>query len=82
MGTVQMRHDNHLQVTGIDGKTSMIAVDEKTKILRGKTRVKADEIKPGDRIVVTATETTDKDGQVALVATEIRLGARGAAASK
>ena len=66
--------ENHLEVKATDGKTSTIALNEKTKILRGKAKVKVDDIKPGDRIAVTATETKGKDGKAALVATEIRLG--------
>jgi hypothetical protein len=82
MGTVAMRHGNHLEVKATDGKTAMIALNEKTKILRGKAKVKVDEIKPGERIVVTATETKGKDGKTSMVATDIRLGAAGTTASK
>lgn len=82
MGTVEMRHENHLEVKATDGKTSTITLNEKTRILRGKAAVKIDEIKPGERIVVTATETKDKDGKTILVATEIRLGAASPTASK
>jgi hypothetical protein len=42
----------------------------------------ADEIQPGERVVVTAMETKDKDGKVAMVATEVRLGAAKATVSK
>ena len=35
-----------------------------------------------ERVVVTAMPTNDKDGKVAMVATEVRLGAAKAAASK
>jgi hypothetical protein len=75
MGTVAMRHENHLEVKATDGKTSTITLNEKTKILRGKTRVKVDEIKPGERIVVTARNTKGKDGKTTMVASEVRLGA-------
>jgi translation initiation factor IF-1 len=82
MGIVQVRHENHLEVKATDGKTSMITLTEKTRVLRGKTKVKADEVRPGDRIVVTATESEDKDGKVILIASEIRLGTAAGAASK
>lgn len=82
MGTVAMRHENHLEVKAADGKTSTIALNEKTTILRGKAKVNIDEIKPGERVVVTATETKGKDGKATLVATEIRLGSANATASK
>lgn len=71
MGTVSMRHDNHLEVKATDGKTSTITLNEKTKILRGKAT--ADDIKTGERIVVTATETKGKDGKTTMIATEVRL---------
>jgi translation initiation factor IF-1 len=82
MGMVTTLHENHLEVKATNGKTSMIILDGKTKILRGKTKVKAEEIKPGERVVVTATETKGTDGKVTLVANEIRLGTAKAAGSK
>jgi Cu/Ag efflux protein CusF len=82
MGTVAMSHENHLEVKATDGKTTMITLNEKTAILRGKTKVKVDEIKAGERVVVTATETKDKDGKVTMVASEVRLGAARATTSK
>lgn len=82
MGTVAVRHENHLEVKASDGKTSTVTLNEKTKILRGKTRVTVDEIKPGERIVVTATEMKGKDGKTSMVASEVRLGAADATASK
>jgi hypothetical protein len=82
MGTVAMRHENHLEIKATDGKTSAVTLNEKTRILRGKTRVKVDDIKPGERVVVTAMETKGKDGKATMVATEVRLGAANATASK
>jgi hypothetical protein len=73
MGTVATRHENHLQVKATDGKSSTITLNEKTKILRGKTKAKAEDIKPGERVVVTATETKGKDGKITMIATEVRL---------
>lgn len=82
MGTVEARHDNHLEVKATDGKTSAITLNEKTKILRGKTPVAIDEIKPGERVVVTAMQTKGQDGKVTMIATEVRLGAAAATARK
>ena len=79
MGTVSMRHDNHLEVKATDGKTSTITLNEKTKILQGKAKATADDIKTGERVVVTATETKGQDGQPVFVASEVRLGAAAAA---
>jgi hypothetical protein len=73
MGTVSMHHENHLEIKAADGETSTITLNEKTKMLRGKAKAAADDIKPGERVVVTATETTGKDGKTAMIATEVRL---------
>jgi hypothetical protein len=73
MGTVSVRHENHLEVKGTDGKSSTITLNEKTKVLRGKAKVAADDIKPGERVVVTAMQTKGKDGKTTTIATEIRL---------
>ena len=73
MGTVEMRHENHLEVKATDGKAVTITLNEKTKILRGKTKATADDIKPGQRVVVSATETKGKDGKTVMLASEIRL---------
>ena len=75
MGTVTSLHENQLEVKATDGKTSTITLNEKTKILRGKVKAKAEELKPGERVVVTATETKSKDGKLMMLATEIRLAA-------
>jgi hypothetical protein len=73
MGTVATLHDNHLEVKATDGKSAAITLNEKTKILRGRTRAKPEDIKPGERVVVTAMETKGKDGKTMMIATEIRL---------
>lgn len=82
MGTVSMRHENHVEVKAVDGKSAVFTLNADTKILRGKSRVKADDIKPGERIVVRATETKGKDGKQVLVATEVRLPPSSAGASR
>jgi hypothetical protein len=75
MGTVSTHRKNQLDVKATDGKTSTITLNEKTRILRGKTKSTADDIRPGERIVVTATETKGTEGNMAMVATEVRLSA-------
>jgi hypothetical protein len=82
MGTVTALHENHLEVKATDGKTSTITLNEKTKVLRGKAAVKVDDIKSGERVVVTAMESKGKDGKTTMVATEVRLGVATTAASK
>ena len=81
MGTVSIRHENHLELKSTDGRISTITLDDKTRIRRGKLEVKADDIKTGERVVVSAIETRNKDGKTMLIAKEIRLAA-AAVASK
>ena len=80
MGTVSMQHENHLEVTSADGTTSTITLNEKTKILRGTTKAVVEDIKTGDRVVVSATETKGQDGKPVLLASEVHLGASATAA--
>ena len=82
MGTVTTVNETQLEVKATDGKTSMIVLNDKTKILRGKANAKVEQLKPGERVVVTATETKGKEGKATLVATEVRLGAAAATAAK
>jgi len=73
MGTVSVIHENHLEVRTADGRTTTIALEAKTRILRGKAKVTASDIKTGERTVVTATQKKDKDGKPIMVAKEVRL---------
>ena len=82
MGIVSMVHENHLELKATDGKTSLITMDEKTRVVRGSAKVKADAIKAGDRVVVTAVQTKDRDGKAVMVAKEVRLAALTPAARK
>ena len=73
MGTVSVVHQKHIEVKGTDGTMSMFTMNEKTRVLRGNAKVSADAIKVGERVVVTAIETKDKDGKATMVANEVRL---------
>ncbi len=75
MGTVSMVGENRLEVKATDGKISVITLDDKTRILRGTAKVKPGTIKDGERVVVTALETKDKNGKAVVLATEVRLAA-------
>ena len=77
MGTVAAWHDNQLEVKAEDGKTSTITLDEKTRILRGKAKVTAQDITPGERVVVTAMEKKGPDGKSVMIASEVRLAETG-----
>jgi hypothetical protein len=75
LGTVAALHENHLQVRSTDGTAADVTLNDKTKIVRGKSPVKAADIKPGERIVVTAVEAKGQDGKPTMIATEIKLAA-------
>ena len=64
MGVVSMIHENHLEVTDLKEQKKTFALDTSTKITRGKTRLRADEIKVGERVVVTYQQVKDKAGKV------------------
>ena len=82
MGTVAARHDNQLEVKAVDGKTATVTLNEKTRVLRGKTKVTAEDIKPGERVVVTATEQKGVDGKSMMLASEVKLAEAGPPPSK
>ena len=73
MGTVEATHENRLVVKATGGKSTTLTLNDRTKILRGKSTVGAGDIKLGERVVVTATQTKGKDGKTTMVASQIRL---------
>jgi hypothetical protein len=77
MGTVTMRHENHLEVTSKDGKTVTITLNEKPSVLRGKQKVALDALQPGERVVVDVG-----NGKAPMVARQVTLGAAVGAAKK
>ena len=82
LGTVAAIHENHLEVTATNGKKSTIVLNDKTKILKGKTAMKPGDIKVGGRLVVMATEVKGKDGKTSLVAKQVLMGTTSAVAKK
>lgn len=75
LGTVSMLHENHLEVKALkDGKTTMVTLTEKTKILRDKTPATRDDLKAGERVAVVYTQEKDAGGKEVLIAKEVRLG--------
>lgn len=82
MGTVAVIHENHLEVKATDGKIATITLDNKTKVLRGKTTLKVADIKVGDRVVVSARQVKGKDGKTTLVAAQVNLGTVTATTAK
>jgi len=81
MGTVAVINGNHVEMKDADGKTTMHMLDAKTKIRRGKTALKASDIKVGDRVVLTVNEEKDKSGKTMTMVTEVQLAATPAAKS-
>ena len=82
MGTVAAVKSDHLQITTAPGRSSMIMVNGKTKILKGQAAQTAGDIKVGDRVVITATDVKGRDGKSMWVATQVRLGSAPAATAK
>lgn len=81
MGTVAMLHENHLEVKTKDGKSTVVTMNEKTRIVRGKAAEKRDGITTGERVVVTAVETKQEKGGTIMLATEVRLAPASAPTS-
>jgi hypothetical protein len=78
MGVVTMVHENHVEVKDLKDQKTLFAVDPKTKISRGKVTVRAEEIKVGERVVVTYQQLKDKAGNVSTVVKTIQLGVTAA----
>ena len=70
MGTVSSVDGNHVMVKTTAAKTVMVMLDAKTKITRGKTALKAADVKVGDRVVIEGPLEKDM-----LMATSVQLGA-------
>lgn len=82
MGTVATIQNDEIQVKSATGKTSTIALNEKTKVVMGRMAHQVGDIKVGDRVVVTATDVKDKAGKTTLVAKQVALAAAKAAAAR
>ena len=72
MGTVKAVHAamNHVEITTAKG-TSGFYVDAKTKYVRGSAKLGLGDLKPGTRVVVSATGAGEK-----ITAVEVRLAGR------
>jgi hypothetical protein len=74
LGTVTMTASDHVMLKDKDGKDVMVMVTKDTKI-KSTPAMKVEDLKPGTRIVVTATMDKDK----AFTAKTIEVGAASAA---
>lgn len=77
MGTITMAAPDHLMVKTVDGKEITIAVNAKTKVIKGKTAMKLADLTPGTRIVATVAAAREP-----FTASEITVGASPAATAK
>ena len=69
-GTVTAVRDSQLHVKTVEGKDIVIALNEKTKVLRGKNKLTLTDLVEGQRVVVDVG-----NGKSPLVAREVRVGA-------
>ena len=76
MGTVESIDGNHVMVKTKDGKTVMVMLDAKTKIMQGKTKLASTALKVGDRVVAEGAQEKDM-----LAAAKVQVGAAPAAAT-
>jgi hypothetical protein len=77
MGTVTMAAADHVMLKDKDGKDVTVRVSNETRV-KSKPAMKVEEIKPGTRVVITATQDKDKS----FTAKTIELGSAPAAVTK
>ena len=77
MGTVTAIENSQLSVRTQDGKTVTIVLNDKTAVLRGKTKLDLTALKAGERVVVDTG-----DGKAPVTAREVKLGEVAAATAK
>ena len=70
MGTVTMAATDHVMLKDKDGKDVMVKVTKDTTV-KSKAALKVEQLQPGTRIVITATEGKDKS----MTAKSIEVGA-------
>lgn len=82
MGTVKSIKEQHLEVADKDGKVTVFMLADTTKVLRGKVKATAADIKVGERIVAIGAAPTGTGHEGAghpagmLTAKEVRLAAK------
>jgi ribosomal protein S3 len=82
MGTVATIRSGQIQVKATNGKTVVIVLNAKTKVVMGRMAHKIADIKEGNRVVVTATDVKDKSGKTTLVAKQVALAAAPATTAR
>ena len=76
MGTVTVRHDNHVELKTPEGKTVTVVLNDKTTFARGKQKVDNAAVRVGERVVVEVA------GEKDLTAKSVTLPAVTAAAKR
>lgn len=66
MGTVTMAAADHVMLKDRDGKDVTVKVTKDTRV-KADPAIKIEEIKPGTRVVVTATQAKDKSFTAKLI---------------
>ena len=82
MGTVAAIKGDQLEITTAAGKSSLIMLNEKTKIMKGKDAQTARDITVGRRVVIMVTDVKGQDGKIVCVARQISLGNTPATAGR
>ena len=77
MGTVTMVASDHVMLKDKDGKDVTVKVTKNTTV-KAKTAMKVEQIQPGTRVVITATEAKDKS----MTAKSIEVGVTTPAATE
>jgi ferric-dicitrate binding protein FerR (iron transport regulator) len=77
MGTVTALENSQLSVRTQDGKTVTIVLNDKTAVVRGKTKLDLTALKAGERVVVDTG-----DGKAPVTAREVKLGEVAPATAK
>lgn len=70
MGTVTEASAASVTVKSTDGKTVIVTIDSKTQFTKAGANVTAQDVKPGDRVVIHAKKDGDK-----LIAQTVQIGA-------
>lgn len=66
LGTVSMAAPDHVMVKDKDGKDQTVQINAATKFVRAKKAMKAEDMKVGMRVVITAATDEDDDKLIAL----------------
>ena len=77
MGTVSSVQGDHLEIRATDGKVVMVMLDQNTAITRGKVKLDATALKPGERVSVDYMQEKTMN-----MAKAVKLGTAAAVAAK